>query len=122
MVSGAGDDRRGEAEYQLAADMNPYLQEALLGLGKILMNRQQEARALTVVQDAVALNESNWEAQRLLGTLMVLQGDSEAGAAVLEQVLDEDPENAYAHYALGIAYCQLGQYRDAKKELKLFKL
>lgn len=110
-----------EAEYQLAAALNPYSQGALVGLTEILLNHQQEARALTTIQDAVALDDSNQDAQYLLGLLTVLQGDPETGATILEQVLDEDPENAYAHYALGIAYCKMGQYRDAKKELETFQ-
>ena len=116
-----GKTDEAEAEYQLAATLNPDSQNALIGLARILLNQQQEVQALAAIQDAVALDASNKEAQYLLGLLTVLQGDPEDGAAILESVLDEEPEDAYAHYFLGIAYCEMGRYRDAKKELETFQ-
>lgn len=116
-----GKTDEAEAEYQLAATLNPYSQEALLGLTQIFLNQYKEAQALTAIQDAVALDASNKEAQYLLGLLTVLQGDPEGGATILESVLDDEPENVYAHYFLGIAHCEMGRYRDAKKELETFQ-
>ncbi len=109
-----------EAEFQLAADLNPYLPSPLIGLARIWSD-QQEARALTTIQKAAALDGSNQEARYLLGLLKVLQNDSSSGATLLESVLDKDPEKAHAHYFLGIAYTQMGRYREAKKELETFQ-
>jgi len=110
-----------KAEYQLAVKLNPYSQDALIGLARIMLNQQQEEQALRVIQEAAALDDSKKDVQYLLGILTVLRGDPQAGAAILENVLVEDPENAYAHYFLGVAYCEMGRYRDAKKSLETYQ-
>ncbi len=112
---------QAEAEYQLARKLNPYSQEALLGLVQIMLNQRKETQALSLAKEAIALDDSNKNAQYFLGLLTVLQGEPQAGAEILKKVLDEEPENTYAHYLTGIAYCEMGRYRDAKKAFETYQ-
>ena len=57
-------------------------------------------------------------AQRLEGGwAAVSRGEYAEGAALLEQVLEEDPENLYALTHLGLAYQQLGRLEEALQAL-----
>ena len=56
----------------------------------------------------------------MLGAALVTQGKGAEAVEALEQVVEEDPENALARFYLGLAYRDDGEYSQAKKELETF--
>jgi tetratricopeptide (TPR) repeat protein len=47
-------------------------------------------------------------------------GRAEEAVAVLDELVEEEPENAEAHFFLGLAYRDLGRYSEAQKGLETY--
>ncbi len=55
----------------------------------------------------------------LLGKVELKKGLPQVAAGFLERAIKMDPNNYSAHYLLGSAYKQLGQEKDARREMEL---
>lgn len=60
-------------------------------------------------------NEADaWDAAQE-GAELVTEGEHEAAVRVLHAVIEAQPQNEYAHFYLGCAYYELGEYAQALK-------
>jgi tetratricopeptide (TPR) repeat protein len=55
----------------------------------------------------------------MLGEIELQKGDPELARGFLERAVKLDPQNYYAHYALGRSYQKLGRTDDANREFTL---
>ena len=84
---------------------------ALLSLG------EGDARgALEAAERALALDDTRTAARRARGLARYALQDYGPAAEDLEQVLVEDPDDAYAHLTLGVAYMEFLGQRDRARE------
>ena len=115
-----GDTDPTRAEYELALALYPDLVEAYVGLGDLLLQEREIEEARVYAERAATLDVKDQVAKQTLGAALVMLGEAEEGAEALEQVVEEEPENIYAHFYLGLAYRDLGKYTQAKKELETY--
>ncbi len=92
-------DTRSEAAYRAMVDRKSHMAEAYGGLGQLALQRNDRAAALDNFSRAVELESKDaslWTAYAQVETDRVKAGDAVARA------LELDPENAEAHYLLGV--------------------
>lgn len=80
-----------------------------------------EARAVTMLNKAVALDDSLSEPHYLLGNLALHKRRTEEAFQQLEQASRLDPKKGKIHFALSRAYRRLGRKDDATRELEIFE-
>ena len=80
----------------------------------ILKNRYEEARKLD--DEILSANPNDNEALLYRGRLEILAGDLNGATATLQTVMKSDPNNAAAHYQLGVAFQKLGYRERAESE------
>ena len=80
-----------------------------------------EARAVTMLNKAVALDGSLPEPDYLLGNLALRKGRTEEALQHLEQASRLDPKGGKIHFALSLAYRRLGRKADAIREFEIFQ-
>lgn len=80
----------------------------------ILTNRLDEARKLN--DEVVKAKPDDQDAQIYKAEIDVRNGKASEAATTLQAVLKNDPNNAIAHYQLGLAYDRLGDSNKAESE------
>jgi tetratricopeptide (TPR) repeat protein len=81
------------------------------------LHRYDEAEK--ALKQALWLNESFSGSYLMLGEIELQKGDPELARGFLERAIKVDPQNYYAHYALGRAYQKLGRTTEANREFAL---
>jgi len=80
----------------------------------ILKDRLDEARKLN--DEVVKVKRDDPDAQVYKGEIEIRSGKASDGVNTLQAVLKNDPDNAVAHYQLGLAFDQLGNSNRAEAE------
>lgn len=62
---------------------------------------------------AIAADPNNVSARHRLALLIGFEGDFEASAAALSQLIEQFPQNLEARYDLGMTQLMLGRYEEA---------
>ncbi|HUE82256.1 MAG TPA: tetratricopeptide repeat protein [Pyrinomonadaceae bacterium] len=84
-------------------------------------NGSQQSLNPTATDPGKALNDTAIAAQRFndSGVILLEEGNFEAAATAFQQAIKLDPENAQAHYGLGITQYSLKAFKEASESLKL---
>jgi tetratricopeptide (TPR) repeat protein len=80
-----------------------------------------EAHAVSLLSNALALDESLAGPHFELGNLALSKGHPEQAVPQLEAAAKLRPDDSKVHYALSLAYRRLGRVQDADSELKTFQ-
>src|ERR1700721_4886382 len=83
------------------------------------MRLKQFDQAEKALNQARWLNKSVTASYIILGEIELQKGDPELARGFLERAVKLDPQNYYAHYALGRSYQKLGRTDDANREFTL---
>lgn len=103
-------------------DANLYLQYGrMLMVYRGITGSKMEARAVTLLRKAIALDNSPAEARYLLGNLVLTKGQTEKARPELELAVKLGPKLGTAHYFLVQAYLCLGRRAQGKEQMHLFQ-
>lgn len=98
------------------------LAASILVLGTIVISPKANAQnllkpqQLTPLQNSVNSNSQDVDTYFIQGFKKVESGDYRGAIANFNQILDIDPNNAYAYIGRGFSRFSLGSYRGAKKD------
>ena len=95
--------------------------EYLVGAGLFKMssgNPDKLAKARIALQKSVRLDPDYPRARFLLAKVFESEGKDREAIAQLRETLLLDPNNAEAHYVLGMAYARIGEMKLANEELQ----
>jgi tetratricopeptide (TPR) repeat protein len=106
-------------EFQKELEINPSVWLVYWRLGDTYMRLKQFDLAEKALKQALWLNESFTGSYLMLGQIELQKGDPELARGFLERAVKLDPQNYYAHYALGRSYQKLGRTDDANREFAL---
>jgi Flp pilus assembly protein TadD len=113
---------RAEAAYRRALAINSRFVGALLGLGNLLAKSGRDAEAVTLLARAGELAPQDLDVWRALGATRsrMARSPEEAREAenLLRSVTSRAPNNADAHYALGMHHLRQGRRDDAALEFR----
>lgn len=115
---GRGDNEKAIGEFSELARQHPkdpqvrktYIQLLLLN------NRLDEATSLS--EDLLKKAPQDIEALVLKGEIELRRGNVDGSIQTLQSVLHAAPENAFAHYQMGLALQQKGKTQEAQTELR----
>jgi tetratricopeptide (TPR) repeat protein len=110
---------RALAEFQKELEINPSVWLVYWRLGDSYMRLRRYDEAEKALKQALWLNESFTGSYLMLGEIELQKGDPELARGFLERAIKVDPQNYYAHYALGRAYQKLGRTAEANHEFEL---
>ena len=113
------DAQHALAEFQKELAINPSVWLVYWRLGDTYMRLKQYDEAEKALKQALWLNESFTGSYIMLGEIELQKGDPELARGFLERAVKLDPQNYYAHYALGRSYQKLGRTDDANREFTL---
>jgi tetratricopeptide (TPR) repeat protein len=113
------DAQRALPEFQKELAINPSVWLVYWRLGDTYMRLKQYDEAEKALKQALWLNESFTGSYIMLGEIELQKGDPELARGFLERAVKLDPQNYYAHYALGRSYQKLGRTQDADREFTL---
>ncbi len=124
----AKDNLRAREMYQRAAELAPDSARAWTGLALTHMldftsrwsdsPKKSLEEAFTLATKAVALDESDSDTHRVLGSILVYRNELEQARAHLERALQLNPNHATPHCTLGGIYIYLGQPREALETIE----
>lgn len=106
----------GPAE-DLASD--PEGAYALLQRGTALLAKRHAAQAAVILVRAAAIEPRKGSILEPLGRALFMSGQLDRAVETFEALLEIDPSNHYAHYALGRSLIRLGRRGEARTHLKL---
>jgi len=106
----------GPAE-DLASD--PEGAYALLQRGTALLAKRHAAQAAVVLVRAAAIEPRKGSILEPLGRALFMSGQLDRAVETFGALLEIDPSNHYAHYALGRSLIRLGRRGEARTHLKL---
>ena len=114
-------DRKGAEEaVARALQLGPGSAAAhLWNAWRLALLEGQHHRALIEVEDADRLDPMDLQLKTQIGYLHYFNHDLDRAIAQFKKVLELEPSFAFAHYALGDACTQIGQYDEAFKEFHL---
>jgi tetratricopeptide (TPR) repeat protein len=98
-----------------------YQEYGLLLLELADSGQAKESRGISMLEQAIALNNSLAEPHYQLGNLALRAGRTEEGLRHLKQAVALDPETSKIHYALWRAYRNLGNQDEAVRELSVYE-
>jgi tetratricopeptide (TPR) repeat protein len=110
---------RALEEFQKEVAINPSVWLVYWRLGDSYMRLHRYDEAEKALKQALWLNESFSGSYLMLGEIELQKGDPELARGFLERAIKVDPQNYYAHYALGRAYQKLGRTAEANREFEL---
>ena len=113
------DAQRALPEFQKELAINPSVWLVYWRLGDAYMRLKQYDEAEKALKQALWLNESFTGSYIMLGEIALQKNDPELARGFLERAVKLDPQNYYAHYALGRSYQKLGRTDDANREFTL---
>ena len=115
-LMGSFDYTRARDQFQAVVDRQPQWLEAKVNLAIATLNRQDEgdeAVALNLLTEVIALDPTNLRAHYMTGMLLQNKGDIENAEQHFRLVVEADPEDAYASYHLGQTLKQLNRTDEA---------
>jgi len=100
-----------EAEFRTALEIEPNTVTARIGLGDLLLEREDLDGAESHYRAALAVRPRSLEATLGLAAVHVQRGGSRLieGEALVRQVIERSPRRARAHYLLGIVHEERGE-------------
>ena len=101
-----------------ARQLEPHSAEVHGALGELYEAQGLGKQALDEYQQAITLDPADWRWPLSLGVAEFTQGDTAGSIAQLRRAAEIVPDNAMAFYDLSIAYRELGQLEQARKELQ----
>lgn len=108
------DPARAEALYREALEATSDREDALLGLARCLLRRDDEAEARKTLERILPGGQDDAELKRLQGLLWVREKSRELGGREgAEKGLSQEPESREHLYALGCALAAEGEYPKA---------
>lgn len=118
-----GESDRAQAEWRIAISLSPGTAQnnsayANLAYEEAMAGRLEAAEELA--RTAVRLNPGNLFGRIVLGMTLVRAEKSAEAVDVLEALVEDEPEFAYAHYFLGLAYQAEGRFDQAHNSLETF--
>lgn len=109
---------RAQASGEKALKFQPTNGRILLALAEVHLANGQTNAAFGRLKEAAAAQPSLWEARYLLGLQWVGRGDMELARDEFTAVTRLRPDNAQAHFNLGVALARLDKRSDAKAEFE----
>jgi putative thioredoxin len=108
------DPAKAEQLYRQALKDDPRQETALLGLARVLIDRNQDDEATELLENVGAGGENGAEAERL-NALVWIRKKAAAGAdeKSLAGRVTAEPKNAQVRYELGLRHAAAGRYREA---------
>ena len=91
----------------------------LLQRGTALLAHRHAAQAAVVLARAAAIEPRKGSILEPLGRALFMSGQLDRAVETFETLLEIDPSNHYAHYALGRSLVRLGRRTEARTHLKL---
>lgn len=91
----------------------------LLQRGTALLAGRHAAQAAVVLARAAAVEPGKGSILEPLGRALFMSGQLARAVETFEALLEIDPSNAYAHYALGRTFIRLGRRAEAATHLRL---
>jgi tetratricopeptide (TPR) repeat protein len=86
--------------------------------GRFLLEQRQYARADSSSLIALEKNPNDPAALALRGEILIMEGQAEEGASLLQNALQIDPDNVDANFQLGTLYDKDNRYADAVKHFE----
>lgn len=114
----AGRLQAAEEVFEVMLESHPGHVPTLLKLGVVRLRRDDIPSAANAFRDAVAMNESNAYARRMLGITLYKLGNHEEAGAELRSAVALDPSDAKAHTYLGNTCAGLGDFEQAELHFK----
>lgn len=108
-----------EAMHQFPRDARTYQVYATLLLDD--GSQEYKGRAVDLLKQALALNDSAVEPRYQLANLALENGNPEQARAYLERAIQLAPKDSRLHFALSRAYRRLGRDADASKESEIYQ-
>lgn len=108
------------ANYLKAAELKPEMAEASVGAGAALINARESARAVEVLEHALAAHPDHTPLQSLLALAQFNEGNTVAAAELFEKVRQTMPDNPEPLYYLGMIAVQESRREDAVGLLEEF--
>ena len=91
----------------------------LLQRGTALLAKRHAAQAAVVLVRAAAIEPRKGSILEPLGRALFMSGQIDRAVETFAALLEIDPSNHYAHYALGRSLIRLGRHGEARTHLKL---
>jgi Flp pilus assembly protein TadD len=91
----------------------------LLQRGTALLAKRHAAQAAVVLVRAAAIEPGKGSILEPLGRALFMSGQLERAVETFEALLEIDPSNHYAHYALGRSLIRLGRRAEGRTHLRL---
>ncbi len=91
----------------------------LLQRGTALLAKRHPAQAAVVLVRAAAIEPAKGSILEPLGRALFMSGQLERAVETFEALLEIDPSNHYAHYALGRSLIRLGRRAQGRTHLRL---
>ena len=110
-----GDNKQALKLFEHAVTLDPRLVRAHMGLGALAERYGQIEASAHSYRRAFILEKTNSEARLALGSALVRLGDA-AGLAMLEALVEEEPDSAEAHWGLALSLLLQDHYRRGWQE------
>jgi Flp pilus assembly protein TadD len=91
----------------------------LLQRGTALLAKRHAAQAAVVLARAAAIEPGKGSILEPLGRALFMSGQLDRAVETFRALLEIDPSNHYAHYALGRSLVRLGRRAEGRTHLKL---
>lgn len=113
------DDEHGMGREQGTEDPAAEAAYELLQRGRTLLDGRHHAQAAIVLQRADRVEPGKASILEALGRAYFNSGQHEPARATFERLLELDPSEHYAHYAIGQSLKRLGRRDEAGTHLRL---
>lgn len=109
-----GDYRAAAEDYEKVLQQYPDNRDALLGLAAVALKRDNAEQALRIYTRILQSNPRDNLARAALINLSKTT-DRRRGEIAIKQMLDDNPDVAYLHFALGNIYASQSRWPDAQQ-------
>ena len=121
MLINRGEARAAIAEYRKALEVEPKLRGVHTELGEAILQDSRQEPALEAAEKefraALAENLADTNAEYRLGTICSLRRDYKTAIEHYSRAISIQPDYAFAHQGLGVAWSKMGQPEKALGEL-----
>jgi len=100
-------DDNAIAAFKEAVKLTPKSAEANFELGNIYYNRKEYETAMPFYEEALKIDNYSTKMMMALGETYRMQGMHQYSIVQYNKILNYEPENAMAHYNIGITYIHL---------------